>query len=141
MSGLNLDTSGPRQPLLSGPPVGNGGLVSWTSNLVRAALSTVGLHAEVLTNRSSGSTEWSVEVRAAGACSVLIDVGDKDDVALGHDSIDRLELLAARTWRDVTRTATSGEVRPWLGAVRVADGSVPAGSSFSAPCSDFRPCS
>jgi hypothetical protein len=56
---------------------------------------------------------------------VLIDVGYEDDAALGHDSIDRLELLATRTWRSVTRSAATGELRPWLGAIRLADGRVP----------------
>ena len=125
MDRLILDASGPRQALLSGRHLGEGGLVSWTSDLVRAVLSTVGLHAEVLTSSSSASTEWTVEVHDSQRAAVLIDVGDEDDAALGHDSIDRLELLATRTWRDVTRTAVAGELRPWLGAIRVADGSVP----------------
>ncbi|MEX2627445.1 MAG: hypothetical protein WD225_11220 [Ilumatobacteraceae bacterium] len=33
--------------------------------------------------------------------------------------------MAARTWRDVTRHAASGELRPWLGAIRVANGRIP----------------
>lgn len=125
MSGLILDASGPREALLSGRHNDAGGLASWTSDLVRAALTTVGLNAEVLTNRSSTSTEWTVEVRVSARAAVLIDVSDQYDAALGHNSIDRLELLAARTWREVTRTAGTGELRPWLGAVRVAGGPVP----------------
>lgn len=124
MSGLTLDASGPRLALLSGQHVGPSGLASWTSDLVRDALATVGLHAEVLTSRSSSSAEWSVEVHASARAAVLIDVGD-GEAALGHDSIDRLELMAARTWRDVTRHAASGELRPWLGAIRVANGRIP----------------
>lgn len=48
---------------------------------------------------------------------------DTDTGALGHGSLDRLELRAAQTWRSVTRNAFGP--RPWLGAMRIGHGSAP----------------
>lgn len=66
--------------------------------------------------------EWSVVYRSEQTVVLL----DADDDAHDHGSIDGLELLATRTWHDVTRHASSGEMRPWLGAIRVISNGVPA---------------
>lgn len=119
MSGLTVDVSHERSTLL-GQHHGPGGLPGWASDLVRSALSSVGLRAEVLVKTSPEHAEQLVEARLSEQTVVLIDV---DGDANGQASIDRLELLAARTWRDVTRGV--GDVRPWLGAIRVIDDSSP----------------
>ena len=121
MSGLTIDASHERSALL-GQHHGPAGLPGWASDLVSSALSSVGLRAEVLARTSPEDVEQLVEARLAPSeqAVVLIDV---DGDANGQASIDRLELLAARTWRDVTRGV--GDVRPWLGAIRVINDSSP----------------
>jgi hypothetical protein len=48
---------------------------------------------------------------------LLIDI----EVDGGADvSLDRLEIRAARRWRSVTRNAVLFELRPWVGAIRIA---------------------
>lgn len=126
MSGLIIDASGPRRALLFGQYLGGASLASWASDLVRTALSTVDLEAEVLTSTSSAGADWAVEARVSAHAAVLIDIDINDSAAPGHDSIDRLELRAARTWRGVTRNAAPFELRPWLGAIRISRTNAPA---------------
>lgn len=123
MSGLTVDASHERSALLAGQHHGPVGLAGWASDLVRSALSSVGLRAEVLVGTSQEHAEQLIEARLADEAVVLIHA---DDDASGHASIDRLELLAGRTWRDVTRGA--GEIRPWLGAIRVIINDQPRGA-------------
>lgn len=118
MSGLTVDASHERSTLLAGQHHGPGGLGGWASRLVSSTLSDVGLRAEAFVRTSPEHAEQLVEARLFEQAVVLIDV---DDDANGQASIDRLELLAARTWRDVTRGV--GDVRPWLGAIRVINDS------------------
>ncbi len=122
MSGLTVDASHERSALLAGQHHGPGGLAGWASDLVRSTLSSVGLRAEALVRTSPEHAEQLVEARLFEQAVVRIDV---DDDATGQASIDRLELLAARTWRDVTRGA--GKIRLWRGAIRVINDSSPQG--------------
>jgi len=84
------------------------------------AASSVDLRAEVRVG--TPPVEWPVEVRVAGRPALLVDAATD---ALDQDSLDRLELRAARVWRRVTRNAPLFEPRPWLGAIRVVDGRAP----------------
>lgn len=120
MSGLTIDASHERRALLAGQHLGPGGVVSWTSDLANSALLSVGLQADARVSTSPAEAECSVVVRRAEHTVVFIDA---DDYAHDHGSIDRLELLATR--RDVTRHASSGEMQPWLGAIRVISDGVP----------------
>lgn len=122
MNELTVDASRERRALLAGQHLSRGGLPGLAADLVRSALSSVGLQADVLVHPSAEPAESAIEVRRFGQAAMLIDVADD---ARGQASIDRLELLAARTWRSVTRNAASGEVRPWLGAIRVSSDSIP----------------
>jgi len=122
MSGLTIDASHERSALLAGQHLGPGGVASWASDLAESALLSAGLHAEARVSAFLEEAEWSIVVRRYEQTVVLIDA---EDDAHDHGSIDRLELLAARTWRDVTRHAPSGEMRPWLGAIRVVSNGVP----------------
>lgn len=119
MSGLTVDVSQERRALLEQHHV-PADLPGWASDLFRSALSNVGLRAEVVARTSPENVEQLVEARLSEQVVVLIDV---DGDANGRASIDRLELLAARTWRDFRRGV--GDVRPWLGAIRVINGSSP----------------
>lgn len=120
MSRLTVDASHERSGLLARQHLG--GLADWTYDLARSALSSFVPEADVLVSTSPEHGESLVELRLWGQPVVLIDV---DDDVNGHASIDRLELLAARTWRGVTRNAVPGEIRPWLGAIRVTSDSIP----------------
>lgn len=124
MSALTIDVSPERHALLSGRHLGPGGAANWASDLAKAALISVGLPSEAQVDSAPADVEWSVVVRRFDQSVVLIDVNDDPR---DHDSIDRLELLATRTWRDVTRNASSAEIRPWLGAIRIGDESGPDG--------------
>jgi hypothetical protein len=116
MSGLTIDASHERRALLGGQHLGPGGVASWASDLANSSLLSVGLHAEAPVSTFPAEAEWSVVVRRSERTVVLIDA---DDDPHDHDSIDRLELMATRRWRDVTRHSSPGEMRPWLGAIRV----------------------
>jgi hypothetical protein len=102
--------------LLAGQPLDAPGLARWARDLVEVAASTVGFEADVRVG--TPPTDWSVEVRTAGRPVVLIDVATD---ALDPASLDRLELMAAHVWRDLTRSATLFEPRPWIGAIRVIE--------------------
>jgi len=78
------------------------------ADLAQTALSSVGLMADVWASTSPAHDQWSIEVRISAHAVVRIDI---DDDAHDQYSIDRLELRAARTWRDVGRKTTSFESR------------------------------
>lgn len=122
MTGLTIDASHERRALLAGQHLGAGRVARWTSDLANSAILSVGLQAEARVSTSPTEAEWSVVVRRSEQTVVLIGA---DDDAHDHGSLDRLELLATRTWRDVTRHASSGDMRPWLGAIRVSSDGVP----------------
>lgn len=111
-----VDSSGARSGLLSGRHRDAGG-VSWASELIRGAASTVPLRCDVRSASPSWSDDWSVELLVHDRPLVLIDVW-VDGAADG--SFDRLEIRAARRWRSVTRDAPLFEPRPWIGAIRIA---------------------
>jgi hypothetical protein len=102
--------------LLAGQPLDALRLVRWARDLVEVAASTVGFEADVRVG--TPPADWSVEVRISGRPLVLVDVATE---ALDPDSLDRLELRAGHVWRDLTRSATLFEPRPWIGAIRVTE--------------------
>src|SRR6266540_4155743 len=115
MSTLLVDTSGPRRSLLAGHHLTDGGL-EWASRLVQAAAEAAGLPSTVASTPPA-RTAWPVELSVSGQPLLLVDI-DIDGV---DDSwLDRLELRAARLWRDMTREAELFEPRPWLGALCVS---------------------
>ncbi len=116
MSDLVLDSSGARSGLLAGRHRDAGG-VSWASELIRAAASTVQLQCELRSTSPSSPDDWSVELLVRDRPLVLVDI-EVDGPA--DDSFDRLETRAARRWRSVTRDGTLFEPRPWIGAIRIA---------------------
>ena len=137
MSGLTVDASHERSALLAGQRHGPGGLADWACDLARLALSSLGLQAEILVSTSPENTESLVEVRMSGQSVLLIDV---DENANDQASIDRLELLAARTWRGVTRTQSrAGSVPGWVRSGSPVTPSIR--SSSSASSSSSRPAS
>jgi len=91
-------------------------LAQWTRDLVEAAALATGLQPEVRVG--TPPIEWSVEARTAGRPVLLVDAGND---GLDQASLDRLELRAAHVWRDLTRSATLFEPRPWIGAIRVTE--------------------
>lgn len=113
---LTIDSSGLRAGLLHGQHVRDGG-IEWSAELVRAATVTAGLRARVRTNKRSARDAWSIVVHGSGRPLVLVDV---ETEGADFRSLDRLELRASRLWRDLTRSATLFEPRPWIGAVRIS---------------------
>ena len=116
MRSLSIDSSGPRNGLLTGRHVDDGGAV-WASELDWAATLAVGLRSDVRRNARSALDAWPVEVHVSGRPLILADV-DIDGV--GHPSLDRPELSAGQAWRGVTRDAARFEPRPWLAVIRIA---------------------
>jgi hypothetical protein len=89
----------------------------WASTLVRAAASAVTLECELQSEPPSSPDEWPVELRVSERQLILVAI-EVDGAA--HESLDRLEVRAARLWRRVTRDAGLFEPRPWIGAIRIA---------------------
>lgn len=110
------DVAVQRNALLAGQPLDARWLVRWARDLVEAAALATGLQPEVRVG--TPPIEWSVEARTAGRPVLLVDAAND---GLDQASLDRLELRAAHVWRDLTRSATLFEPRPWIGAIRVME--------------------
>lgn len=116
MTTLRVDTSEFRSSILAGDHRADG--VEWTSRLVRAATTAVGLDSTVAMSRPTTRDVWPVELSVAGQPAILIDV-DLDTV--GDDWLDLLELRAISLWRAADPGKAGLGPRPWVGALCICD--------------------